>query len=77
MMSELLRVGKLPLAVQGELPPQEQIPQGGLGGFQAYKPIASMMCSAMGTPPTVEVRQLAPSVSFITCQSLSCLPFSP
>ncbi len=44
------------LLPQDELPPQEQVPTGGVKGFLPYRPTATLLASALSGPPSMEVR---------------------
>jgi len=40
--------------LQGELPPQDEMPLKGVNGFEAYKAPATLIASALSDPPTFE-----------------------
>eukprot|EP00889_Picochlorum_renovo_P003306 jgi/Picre1/30336/NNA_005700.t1 len=55
MLEQLLMSGiKTFISLQGELPPQEEMPLKGVDGFQAYKAPATLIAAALSDPPTVE-----------------------
>lgn len=41
--------------MQGEIPPQAEMRIGGVGGFIPYAATASLVASAMGAPPDMQV----------------------
>ena len=43
------------VSVQGEIPPQQEMKIGGVGGFVPYAATASLVASAMGAPPGMQV----------------------
>lgn len=54
MLHVLMRMTMVGL--QAELPPQAEIPVGGVDGFLAYAPVATLMAKAREGPVNVEVR---------------------
>ena len=44
------------VCLQAELPPQEQMPVGGVRGFLPYRPTATLIAAALSGPPSLEVR---------------------
>lgn len=55
MLEQLVMSGiKTFISLQGELPPQEEMPLKGVDGFQAYKAPATLIAAALSDPPTVE-----------------------
>jgi len=45
------------VCLQGELPPQEQMPVGGVRGFLPYRPTATLIAAALSGPPSLEVME--------------------
>lgn len=43
------------VCLQAELPPQEQMPVGGVRGFLPYRPTATLIAAALSGPPSLEV----------------------
>lgn len=43
------------VCLQAELPPQADVPVGGVGGFLPYRPTVTLMASARSGPPSLEV----------------------
>jgi alanine transaminase len=43
------------ICLQAELPPQADLPVGGVGGFLPYRPTVTLMASARSGPPSLEV----------------------
>jgi alanine transaminase len=43
------------VCLQAELPPQANLPVGGVGGFLPYRPTVTLMASARSGPPSLEV----------------------
>lgn len=45
------------VCLQGELPPQERMPVGGVRGFLPYRPTATLIAAALSGPPSLEVME--------------------
>ena len=45
------------VCLQAELPPQEQMPVGGVKGFLPYRPTATLIAAALSGPPSLEVME--------------------
>lgn len=45
------------VCLQDELPPQERMPVGGVGGFLPYRPTATLIAAALSGPPSLEVME--------------------
>jgi len=43
------------VCLQAELPPQSDLPVGGVGGFLPYRPTVTLMASARSGPPSLEI----------------------
>lgn len=55
MLEELITAGVTTfICLQGEIPPQEEMPLKGVDGFLPYKPAATLIASALSDPPGID-----------------------
>lgn len=62
----------LHVSLQGEIPPQQEMKIGGIRGFVPYAATASLVASAMGAPPGMQVIAKLPDMAMIVCQDVGC-----